>query len=150
MAGEVAAPLGELFVSLIPTQSEVRTCGSREQYQQLIIFNIIKEFGFDIELIVQVPPRVRSKINRGVSIFPRITTGPEQHPERAAESRRVSDCIHLGYLSDFLIIRGVPQYSTRTIDREYRHLWQQASNVLAMIVATITHTGRECEGTGNP
>jgi hypothetical protein len=52
MAGEVAAPLGDLFVSLIPTQSEVRTCGSREQYQQVIIFNIIKEFGFDIEVIV--------------------------------------------------------------------------------------------------
>jgi hypothetical protein len=112
MAGEVAAPLGELFVLLIPTQSKVRTCSSCKQNQQLIIFNIIKEFGFDIEVIVQVPRRVRSEINRGISIFPRITTGPEQHPARAAESRRVSDCIHLGYLSDFLIIRGVPQYST--------------------------------------
>jgi hypothetical protein len=86
MAGEVAAPLGELFVSLIPTQSEVRTCGSCEQYLQLIIFNIIKEFGFDIEVIVQVPPRVRSKINRGVSIFPRITTGPEQHQQKVDAS----------------------------------------------------------------
>jgi hypothetical protein len=121
-----------------------------EQYQQLIIFNIIKEFGFDIEVIVQVPPRVRSEINWGVSIFPRITTGPERHPARAPESRLVSNCIHLGYLSDFLIIRGVPQYYTRTVDREYHHLWQQASNVVATIVATITHTGRECEGTGNP
>ena len=150
MAEEVAAPLGELFVSLIPTQSEVCTCGSRKQYQQLIIFNIIEEFGFDIEVIVQVPPRVRSEINRGVSIFPRITTGPERHPARAAESQRISDCIHLGYLSDFLIIRGVPQYSTCTVDQEYRHLWQQASNVAAMIVAMITHTRRECKGTGNP
>jgi hypothetical protein len=77
MAREVAAPLGDLFFSLIPTQSEVRTCGSCKQYQQLIIFNIIEEFGFDIEVIVQVPPRVRSEINRGVSIFPKVTTGPE-------------------------------------------------------------------------
>jgi hypothetical protein len=77
MAGEVAAPLGELFVLLIPNESEVRTCSSHEQYQQLIMFNITKEFGFDIEVIVQVPPRVRSEINRGISIFPRITTGPE-------------------------------------------------------------------------
>jgi hypothetical protein len=45
MAGEVAAPLGELFVLLITTQSEVCTCGSCKQYQQLIVFNIIKEFG---------------------------------------------------------------------------------------------------------
>jgi hypothetical protein len=150
MAREVAAPLGELFVSLIPTQSEVRTCGSCKQYQQLIIFNIIEEFGFDIEVIVQVPPRVRSKINRGISIFPKITTGPERHPARAAESRRISKCIHLGYLSNFLIIRGVLHYSTCTIDQEYCHLWQQASNVVAMIMATITHTGRECEGMGNP
>jgi hypothetical protein len=86
MAGEVAAPLGELFVSLIPTQSEVCTCGSHKQYQQLIIFNIIEEFVFDVEVIVQVPPCVRSEIIRGISIFPRITTGPERHPERAAES----------------------------------------------------------------
>jgi hypothetical protein len=51
------APLGKLFVSLEPTQEEVRhICGSRAVYQQLIVLNIIKEFGFDIEVIVQVPP----------------------------------------------------------------------------------------------
>jgi hypothetical protein len=67
MAGEVAAPLGEFFVSLIPTQSEVRTCSSCKQYQQLIIFNIIEEFGFDIEVIIQVPP-VSAPKSTGASV----------------------------------------------------------------------------------
>jgi hypothetical protein len=71
------APLGELFVSLEPTQEEVqRTGGSRAVYQQLIVLNIIEEFGFDIEVIVQVPPLARFEINRGINLFPRVTTGP--------------------------------------------------------------------------
>jgi hypothetical protein len=79
MAREVDVPLGELFVLLIPTQSELRTSGSCEQYQQLVVFNIIEEFGFDIEVIVQVPPLAHFEINRGNSLFPRVTIS-ERHP----------------------------------------------------------------------
>jgi hypothetical protein len=61
MAREVDVPLGELFVLLVPTQSEWRTSGSCKQYQQLAVFNIIKEFGFDIEVIIQIPPLPVSK-----------------------------------------------------------------------------------------
>ncbi len=39
MAREVDVQLGELFVPLVPTQSELCTSGSQEQYQQLVIFN---------------------------------------------------------------------------------------------------------------
>ncbi len=85
MAREVDIPLGELFVLLIPAPSESRTSGSREQYQQLVIFNIIKEFGFDIEVIVQVPPLACFEINRGNSLFPRVTTGPERQPVQPGE-----------------------------------------------------------------
>jgi hypothetical protein len=84
MAREVDVPLRELFVSLIPTQSELRTSGSCRQYQQLVVFNIIEEFGFDIEVIVQVPPLARFEINRGNSLFPRVT-GPERHPAQLGE-----------------------------------------------------------------
>jgi hypothetical protein len=85
MAREVDVPLGELFVSLIPTQSELRMSGSREQYQQLVIFNIIKEFRFDIEVIVQASPLAHFEINRGNSLFPRVTTGPERQPAQPGE-----------------------------------------------------------------
>jgi hypothetical protein len=85
MAREVDVPLGELFVSLVPTQSELRTSGSREQYQQLVIFDIIEEFRFDIEVIIQIPPLPHFQINRGNSISPRITTGPERGPAQPAK-----------------------------------------------------------------
>jgi hypothetical protein len=100
MAREVDVPLGELFVLLIPTRSELRTSGSREQYQQPVIFNIIKEFGFDIEVIVQVPPLASFEINRGNSLFPRVT-GPERCPAQPGEWQFLRDCIHLGYVSSF-------------------------------------------------
>jgi hypothetical protein len=148
MARDVDVQLGELFVSLIPTRSELHISGSREQYQQLVVFNIIKEFGFDIEVIVQVPPLVRFEINRGNSLFPRVTTGPERRPAQPGKWRFIHDCIHLGYVSNFLIIRGVPQYSICTVDREYHHQWQQPSKVVAMFVASITDTSHECNKPG--
>jgi hypothetical protein len=148
MAREVDVPLGELFVSLIPTRSELRTSGSRKQYQHLVVFNIIAEFGFDIEVIVQVPPLAHFEINRGNSLFPRVTTGPERRPAQPGKRPFIRDCIHLGYVSNFLIIRGVPQYSIRTVNHEYRHQWQQPSNVVATFVASITDTSRECDEPG--
>jgi hypothetical protein len=73
------APLGELFIFLEPTQEEVqRVGGSCAVYQQLIVLNIIEEFGFGIEDIVQAPPLARFEINRGNSILPRVVTGEEQ------------------------------------------------------------------------
>ncbi len=92
MAREVDVPLGELFVLLILTRSELRTSGSREQYQQLVVFNIIKEFRFDIEVIVRVPPLACFEINRGNSLFP-IVTGPERCPVQPSE-RAIHPWLH--------------------------------------------------------
>jgi hypothetical protein len=114
------APLGELFVSLEPTQEEVqRIGGSCAIYQQLIILNIIEEFGFDIEVIVQVPPFARFEINRGINLFPRVTTGPEWQPAEAGQRRPIRECIELGFLSNFLIIRRVPEQPRSGIEQEY-------------------------------
>jgi hypothetical protein len=80
MARGVDVPLGELFVSLILTQSELRTRGSHEQYQQLVIFNIIKELGFDIEVIIQISPLARFQINRGKTASPQGSQqGQKEH-----------------------------------------------------------------------
>jgi hypothetical protein len=92
------APLGELFVSLEPTQEEARRIGgSRAVYQQLIVLNIIEEFGFDIEVIVQVPPLARFEINRGINLFPRVTTGPERQPAEPGQWQPIHKCIELGF-----------------------------------------------------
>jgi hypothetical protein len=114
------APLGELFVLLEPTQEEVRCIGgSRAVYQQLIILNIIEEFGFDIEVIVQVPPLARFENNRGINLLPRVTTGPEQGPAEPGQRQPIRECIELEFLSDFLIIRRVPEQPGSGIEQEY-------------------------------
>jgi hypothetical protein len=133
------APLGKLFVSLEPTQEEVwRIGGSRAVYQQLIILNIIEEFGFDIEVIVQVPPIARFEINRGIILFPRVTTGPEWQPAEPGQWRPIRKCIKLGFLKDFLIIRRVPEQTRSRIEQEYRNRWQTNSSIVAGFEATIT------------
>jgi hypothetical protein len=64
-----ATPLGKLFVSLIPTKRELQLCGSRLQYQQIIVFNIIEEFGFDTIAIVQPTPKSSEKSAEASAFF---------------------------------------------------------------------------------
>ncbi len=45
--------LGELWISLRPTEEELGDCGSRLHYQQLIILEIIEQFGFDRQVFIQ-------------------------------------------------------------------------------------------------
>jgi hypothetical protein len=133
------AMLGELLVSLESTQEEVRCIGgSRTVYQQLIVLNIIKEFGFDIEVIVQVPPLARFEINRGINLFPRVMTGPERQPAEPGQRRPICECVELGFLSDFLIIRRVPEQPRSGIEWEYQYRWQTNSSIIAQFEATIT------------
>ncbi len=89
-----AAPLGKSFVSLIPTKRELQLCGSRLQYQQIIVFNIIKEFGFDTIAIVQPSPRILREISRGISIFPRVCNpGPSRGLATPAFPVPLSGCM---------------------------------------------------------
>jgi hypothetical protein len=133
------APLGKLCVSLEPTQEEVRrTGGSRAVYQQLIVLNIIEEFGFDIEVIIQVPPLAWFEINRGINLFPRVTTGPERRPAESGQRQPFCKCIKLGFLSNFLIIRRVPEQPRSRIEWEYQYRWQTNSSIVARFEATIT------------
>ncbi len=57
MAGEADNPLGDLFVSLTPMIAEAREWGGHYQYQQVVISNLIEEFGFEINVLIQLPPR---------------------------------------------------------------------------------------------
>ena len=56
MTEEADNPLGDLFVSLLPTIAEAREWGGRYQYQQVVISNLIEEFGFEINILVSLPP----------------------------------------------------------------------------------------------
>jgi hypothetical protein len=133
------ALLGELFVSLEPTREEVRRIGgSRAVYQQLIVLNIIKEFRLDIEVIVQVPPLAQFEINRGINLFPRVTTGLERRPAEPGQRQPIRECIELGFLSNLLIIRRVPEQPRSRIEREYQYRWQTNSSIVTQFEATIT------------
>jgi hypothetical protein len=51
-----AQMLGELWVSLRPTKEEQQDVGSRLAYQQQMILEVIKQFGFDQQVFIQPPP----------------------------------------------------------------------------------------------
>jgi hypothetical protein len=142
MAGEAVNPLGDLFVSLAPTIAEARRWGRRYQYQQGVVRNLIEKFGLEINVRVQHPPRARFQLNRSTTPFPRLITSPEVGPAQVGESRPLGLCLHLGYLSDFLIVRGVHQYLTGPyVHREYHHQWTESSSVVVTFEASITGQG---------
>ncbi len=142
MAEEADNPLGDSFVSLAPTIEEARICGGRYQYQQVVISNLIEEFGFKINILVSLPPRTRFQLNSGATPFPREGTIPNAKPALVGESRPLSLCLHLGYMSNFLIVRGVPQYPTGPyVECEYHHQWTESNSVVASFEAYITSQG---------
>jgi hypothetical protein len=142
MAGEAVNPLGDLFVSLPPMIAEARRWGGRYQYQQGVVSNLIGEFGFEINVLIQRPPRTRFQLNSGTTPFPRLRTSPDIGPAQVGESRPLGLCLHLGYMSDFLIVRGVHQYLTSPyVHREYHHQWTESSSMVATFEASITGQG---------
>ncbi len=142
MAEEADNPLGDLFVSLAPRIEEARICGGCYQYQQVVISNLIEEFGFEINILVSLPPCAWFQLNCGATPFPREGTIPNARPALAGESQPLGLCLHLGYVSDFLIVRGVPQYPTGPyVERKYCHQWTESNSVVASFEAYITSQG---------
>jgi hypothetical protein len=142
MAGEAVNPLGDLFVSLAPTIAEACRWSGRYQYQQGVVSNLIEEFGLEINVLVQHPPRARFQLNSGTTPSPRPRTSPDVGPAQARESGPLGLCLHLEYVSDFLIVRGVHQYLTGPyVHHKYRHQWTESSSVVATFEASITGQG---------
>jgi hypothetical protein len=126
--------LGELFVSLEPTTEESQRSRGRYQYQQVVINSLIQEFGIKVTVIVQIPPRARFQINRASSQSGEIQPGCPP-----GEIRPLGLCMHLGYVSDFIIIRGVPEYSTAECN--YRHQWQLPSRTVDKFITQLINQG---------
>jgi hypothetical protein len=142
MAGEAVNSLGDLFVSLVPTIAEARRWGGRYQYQQGVVRNLIEEFGLEINVLVQCPPHARFQLNSGTTPFPRLIPSPDVGPAQAGESHPLGLCLHLGCVSDFLIVRGVHQYLTGPyIHRKYHHQWTESSSMVATFDASIMGQG---------
>jgi hypothetical protein len=142
MAEEADNPLGDLFVSLAPKIEEARICVGRYQYEQVVISNLIEEFGFAINILISLPPRARFQLNSGTTPFPREGTIPNAGPALAGESQPLGLCLHLGYVSNFLIVRGVPQYLTGPyVEHEYCHHWTESNSMVASFEAYITSQG---------
>jgi hypothetical protein len=96
-----AQTLGELWVSLRPTEEEQRDVGSRLAYQQQIILEVIEQFGFDQQVFIQPPPTFPS--DRVPVVL-----------------RYLHQLINLEYTSDYLIVQDVPEV---TEEQLYRYNW---------------------------
>ncbi len=129
---------GDLFICL-------ELWGGRYKYQQVVISYIIEEFGFDQEAIVPIPSLARHQINSQTLPYSRRHP-PSSMNSSPGEVLTLGHCIHLGYKTDFLIIRGMHQHST--FDRRYRHKWQQSSLTVINFVANIKAAHKDsCQNT---
>ena len=126
---------GELFVSLEPIIEEAHRSGGRYQYQQEVVNSLIQEFVTEIRVICQTPSRARFQLNNGNIPLPKISLY-DIYPARPGEIRPLGQCVHVGYVSDFLVIRGVPKYLI--IRRDYRYQWQPNSSVVDTFITQIT------------
>jgi len=113
--------LGELWICLRPNQEELRDCGSRINYQQQIILEVIEQYGFDQQVFIQPPPEIRE---RG------------QIP---AVQRHLHQLIRLEYTSDYLVIQEVPQV---TEERLYRYNWR-AGYTFRAVTYTVGRRSRQ-------
>ncbi len=113
--------LGELWISVRPTNSKINICGGRPKYQQQVIFRLIKEFGYDTIAHIQPPPTgelVRLPIMR----------------------KRLEQCMLLGYNIDYLVIQDTPRIR---MPREYRYNWTEGASFLTVVFHTRGR-GRGC------
>jgi hypothetical protein len=98
--------LGELWILLRPTDSKIRITGSRPKYQQRVIFQLIEEFGFNTIIHIQPPPTGE------LGCIPIV-------------QKRLEQCMHLGYDSNYLVITDTPQIMTPC---EYQYNWSAGSS----------------------
>ncbi len=85
-----AQTLGELWVSLRPTEEEQQDIGSLLAYQQQIILEVIEQFGFNQQVFIQPLPMFPS--NRVPVVL-----------------RYLHQLLNLKYTSNYLIVQDVPE-----------------------------------------
>jgi hypothetical protein len=105
-----AQPLGKLWICLCPNEEELRDCSSGLIYQQLIILEIIEQFGFNQQVLIQ-PPQME-----GLGCIPIV-------------QRHLHQLIHLNHTSEYLIIQDVPKVREERLYRTTgtRDTWSEQS-----------------------
>ena len=83
--------LGKLWILLRPTKEELRDVGSCFNYQQQIILEVIKQFGFGHQVFIQQPPAM-GELGRIPVVL-----------------QYLHQLIHLNHTSNYLVIQDVPE-----------------------------------------
>jgi hypothetical protein len=104
--------LGELYASLQPTDNKIAVTGHRCEYQRFVIFKLIHEFGINTQVYVQHE----------------TLTGAHGHVPIVA--RMLHQCMHLGYNSNFLIIKDTEEIMT---PQPCRYSWTDESTFHTVI-----------------
>ena len=110
-----AQPLGKLWISLHPTKEELRDVGSRLNYQQQIIFEVIEQYGFNHQVFIQTP--ATGELGRIPVVL-----------------RHLHQLLHLNHTSNYLVIQDVPEV---TEEQLYQYNWGAGYTF-----HTVTYTGR--------
>jgi hypothetical protein len=79
-----------MWISLHPTEEELRDCGSRLNYQQQIILEIIEQFRFNQQVFIQPP-----------------NTGMLGHIPIVL--RHLHQLIHLNHTSNYIVSQDIPE-----------------------------------------
>ena len=108
-----AQPLGELWICLRPNEDKLKDCGSRLSYQQIIIHEIIEQFGFDKTVFLL-----------------KTTEGRDRIP---VVQQQLHHLVHLHQEKDYIIIRDVPEVRE---DRLYRYSWSEGTSIRAITFTT--------------
>jgi hypothetical protein len=85
---------GKLFISLCPNNGEVKKYGTHREYQRQIIFQLIEELGFNTQVYIE--PAIRRATPGHIQIVPKY----------------LHQCVHLLYLTDFIIIPNTPEITS--------------------------------------
>jgi hypothetical protein len=107
--------LGELWISLHPTEEEIRDCDSCFNYQQLIILEIIEQFGFDRQVFIE--PAQTGELG----CIPIVL-------------RHLHQLIHLNHMNNNIVIQDIPKVME---ERLYPYKWSERYTF-----QTITYTSR--------
>ena len=107
--------LGKLWISLRLTEEELGDCGSRLNYQQLIILEIIKQFQFNQQVFIQ--PAQTGELGRIPVVL-----------------RHLHQLIHLNHTNNYIVIQDVPDLMEEPL---YRYNWSKGYTL-----QTITYTSR--------
>ncbi len=110
----LAQPLSALWISLHPTEEEIRDCGSRLNYQQQIILEIIKKFRFDQQVFIQLPK------TRMLGRIPIVL-------------RHLHQLIHLNHTSNYIVIQDIPEVTEKCL---YRYRWSKGYSFRTVVFHT--------------